>query len=489
MLRRLKKNQQKSEPRRASTPELPDPDALDLDDTSGAIGAYDAFWDEPDEAQPDDSGSEAEADDDASASENGIAAAATHAEQPVEPVPDPAPAPAPEVTREPEKDAPRTLPRPETDARYRREDERRREEARTANLQSQVDELRQLLRELTSRQQRQEEGTKHQQSLVAQNQLAIEQVRKDMEQNAQARSLDENRTRQQISDLETRIDDGIRPIRSLQAHVTEILEESRKKVDDTAQIEQRFEELGTMIEHLSAMSDRTSTLTHGLRDTIDALRGETDGLRRDIIRSEDAIKIVDQEARRRASEVQDVAEGYNSRIDELRSDLAHLYDILENTRRGLVHVDPTLDELRTAEESLRQEFTRHQTLAEERHDMLIDMHDDARQESDARFEQLRQNMEERFDRLNERIEEITEMHRDLSYRLGSFGSEIEELRQVDTALHRDLWYLHEQRVRIRMEQIQEELDAATTQRRDAEAEMRGGGGRRPRRRSDAESDI
>ena len=113
--------------------------------------------------------------------------------------------------------------------------------------------------------------------------------------------------------------------------------------------------------------------------------------------------------------------------------------------------------------------------------MLIDMHDDARQESDARFEQLRQNMEERFDRLNERLEEITEMHRDLSYRLGSVSSEMEELRQVDTALHRDIWYLHEQRVRIRMEQVQEELDAATTQRRDAESEMRGGAGRRPRR--------
>lgn len=484
MLRRLKRNQAKPEHTEAT--ELPDPDELDLDDPTGAIGAYDAYWDEPDEAEPATETSavepEPESAPDASAAVSEADEASLHADQPVEPVPDPVPEP-------PAQPAPRTLPRPETDARYRREDERRREEARTANVQSQVDELRQLLRELTSRQQRQEEGTKHQQSLVAQNQLAIEQMRKDMEQNAQARGLDENRTRQQIGDLETRIDDGIRPIRSLQAHVTEILDESRKKVDDTAQTEQRFDELGTMIEHLSAMSDRTSTLSHGLRDTIDGLRGEMDGLRRDIIRSEDAIKIVDQEARRRSTDVQDVAEGYNSRIDELRSDLAHLYDILENTRRGLVHVDPTLDELRTAEESLRQEFTRHQTLAEERHDMLIDMHDDARQESDARFEQLRQNMEERFDRLNERLEEITEMHRDLSYRLGSFGSEIEELRQVDTALHRDIWYLHEQRVRIRMEQVQEELDAATTQRRDAEAEIRPGAGRRPRRRGDVEGDI
>lgn len=383
---------------------------------------------------------------------------------------------------------PRTAPRQGGESHYRRDDERRREEARTATLQSQVDELRQLMREMSSRQQRAEEQTKHQQSLVAQNALAIEQVQKDAEQNAQARALDENRTRQKVEDLETRIEDGIRPIRSLQAHVTEILEESRKKVDDTSQTEKRFDELNTMIEHLSALGDRTSSLTHGLRDGIDGVRGEMDGLRRDIIRTEDAVKIVDQEARRRTADVQDVAEGYNSRIDELRSDLAHLYELIENTRRGLVHVDPTLDELRQAEESLRQEFTRHQTLSEERHDMLIDMHDDARQENDARFEQIRQNLEERIDRLNERLEEANEMHRDLTYRIGSLNSELEELRQVDTALHRDIWYLHEQRVRIRMEQIQEELDVATTQRRDAESDHQRGSGPRSRgRRGDAES--
>lgn len=385
---------------------------------------------------------------------------------------------------------PRTTPRQGTESHYRRDDERRREEARTATLQSQVDELRQLHREMTSRQQRAEEQAKHQQSLVAQNALAIEQVQKDAEQNSQARSLDENRTRQKIDDLESRIDDGIRPIRSLQAHVTEMLEESRKKVDDNVQNEQRFDEITTMIEHLSALGDRTSALTHGLRDGIDTVRGEMDGLRRDIIRTEDAVKIVDQEARRRTADVQEVAEGYNSRIDELRSDLAHLFDSLENTRRGLVHVDPTLDELRTAEESLRQEFTRFQTLSEERHDMLVDMHDDARQENDARFEQIRQNMEERIDRLNERLEEANDMHRELSYRLGSLNSELEELRQMDTALHRDIWYLHEQRVRIRMEQVQEELDSATTQRRDAETELQAGTGPRSRRRrSDVEGDV
>ena len=52
----------------------------------------------------------------------------------------------------------------------------------------------------------------------------------------------------------------------------------------------------------------------------------------------------------------------------------------------------------------------------------------------------------------------------------------------DAALHRDIWYLHEQRVRVRLEQVQEELDLATAQRRDAESEARVGLGSRVRRR-------
>jgi len=367
-------------------------------------------------------------------------------------------------------------------ATYRQEDDRRRDEARIAALQNQVDELRLALRELTSRQLHDQEQMKQQEGMIAQLRIALEQSRQEAQQSAQARALDENRTRQQIEDLEERIDDSTRPIRSLQAHVTELLEQSRRKVDDTSQNQQRFDELATMIEHLSALGDRTSAVAHGLRDSIDSVRGDVDELRRDIIRTDDSIKIVDQEARRRTQTVHEVAESYSLRIDELRSDLAHIYDSLEDTRRGLVHVDPTLDELRAGELTLKQELGRLQAQVSERHDLLVDMHDDARQETDARFDQLRQSLEERIERLNERLEETNEIFRETSYKISDMNAQIEDLRQVDASLHRDIWYLHEQRVRVRLEQVQEELDIATAQRRDAEGEARVGLGSRLRRR-------
>src|SRR5687768_7622460 len=85
---------------------------------------------------------------------------------------------------------------------YRQDDERRRDEARLSTMQSQLDELRQALRELASRQVRSEEGLKQYEGSAAQNRLALEQIRQESQQSAQARALDENRTRQQLSDLE-----------------------------------------------------------------------------------------------------------------------------------------------------------------------------------------------------------------------------------------------------------------------------------------------
>lgn len=352
---------------------------------------------------------------------------------------------------------------------YRQEDERRRDEARLTTIQNTLDELRQALRELASRQVRIEETIKQYEGAAAQNRLGLEQLRQETQQSAQARALDENRTRQQIADLEQRIDDATRPIRSLTAHVNELIEASRKKTDDSGQHLRRYEELRGMIEHLQAMSDRNAVITHQLRDSIDNVRSEGEQLRRDLLRNEDAIKIVDQEARRRIAEVAQVNDSFTARIDELRSDIAHAFDLIEETRRSTVHVDPTLEELRQTDLELRQDLTRFQQQAIERHETLVERQDDIRESADSQFAELRTSLEQRFERLGDRIEAINEQYRELGYRISNFVLQLDELRQVDGSLRRDLWALHEQRVRLRLEQIQQELDLVTGARRVAES--------------------
>ena len=370
---------------------------------------------------------------------------------------------------------------PLTPSGYRQEDDRRRDEARLTALQNQIDELRQTLREYLSRQARGEEQLKLYEGGAAQNRLALEQLRQEAQQSAQARALDENRTRQQVADLDTRIEDVARPIRSLQAHVMELLETSRKKTDDTGQYRQRDDELQAQIEHLAAHNDRTVVMVHQLRDSIDGVRGESDQLRRDVIRAEDAIKIVDQETRRRVAEAAQAGQDVGARLDELRSDLGHLFDLIDDTRRSVAHVDPALEELRGVDVGLRQDTARFQAQAIERHELLLERAEDMRQETDARFDEVRQAAEHRYERLAERIEDLGEAQRELGFRITALGGQLDELRLVDAGLRRDLWLLNEQRVRLRLEQAQQELEAVAAQRRDAESE---GPPSRPRRQTD-----
>ena len=361
----------------------------------------------------------------------------------------------------------------------RQDDERRRDEARLAAMQNQVDELRQAMREVLSRQGREEELLKHYESATAQNRLAIEQVRQEMQQSAQARAIDETRTRQQIVDMDARVEDLTRPIRSLQAHVMELIEAARQKADDTSEYKQRDDALQAQIEHLSAHVDRTGVLIHQARDSIEATREETDGLRRDIVRAEDSIKIVDQDARRRVAEVAQAGETITARIDELRSDLGHLFDLIDDTRRSIVHIDPALEELRGVDVAVRQELVRVQAQGVERHELLQERVEDMRGDIDARFADVRLAMEQRHERLAERIDELNDAHRELGFRISQLSGQLDELRLVDAAVRRDVWLLNEQRVRLRLDQAQQELDLIAAQRRDAESDSGAGRVRRP----------
>lgn len=353
-------------------------------------------------------------------------------------------------------------------APYRSEDERKREEARLGTLQNQVDELRQALRELASRQVRIEETIKHYEGGVAQNRLLLDQIRQEAQQSSQARALDENRTRQQLADMEQRLDDAVRPIRSLQAHVSEMLEASRRKVDDTGQNQRKFEELRTLIDHVQAIGDRNTVTAHQIRDSVDVLKGEIDQVRRDVIRNEDAIKIIDQEARRRIAEIVQAAETVEARLDELRSDISHAFDLIEETQRSIVHIDPALEELQQADVEVKQEMVKINQQAIERHEAMVDRLDDIRQSADTQVAEVRLAQDQRVERLNDRLEEVNEFYRDLGMRIGALAHQLEELRLVDDSLRRDLWQLHEQRVRLRLEQAQQELDQVTGMRRTAE---------------------
>jgi hypothetical protein len=104
--------------------------------------------------------------------------------------------------------------------------------------------------------------------------------------------------------------------------------------------------------------------------------------------------------------------------------------------------------------------------------MLVERIDDSRANSETHLLELRTSMDQRFERVSERIERLTEELRQVEFKASTVALSIDELKQTDAGLRREVWSLHEQRLRARLEQVQQELEQVTGNRRVMEAEAR-----------------
>ncbi len=350
-----------------------------------------------------------------------------------------------------------------------RDDERRkRDEAKIQTLQAQIDELRNMSREAASRQLRLEDQLKTSEAGIAQYRIVLEQHRHEVSQSAQARQLEEARVRQQMSDLSTRIDDSTRPIRSIQAHVAELLETVRRQRDDVSQDTKRFDDLRGLIDHLGAHSERQVAVSQALRDSIENVRVEVERQQRDLLRVDDATKIVDQDARRRITEVIQQVENVNARLTEELSGVSSLVARVDDVEQTLTGVWPNFDVQREVQQRLEGEIERFNVQSVERDDLVAERVEEIRQQAEAQLNNLDTATTQRFERLSARTEQLDEVDRDLAYRLSMIEMQLEELTRVDQRLRREMWYLNEQRARLRLEQSQLELEQVVDARRQAE---------------------
>lgn len=353
----------------------------------------------------------------------------------------------------------------------RDEDRRKRDEVRITAVQTQLDELRSLVRELVSRQTRGEEQFKNYEAGLAQLRGSVEQHRHEIAQAAQARQLDDARIRQQVSDIDARIDENAKPIRALQAHVTEVLEVIRRGRDDDQDEVRRYEDLRTQIEHVAAVAERSNDVNQLVRDSIASLRTDLEQNQRDTLKVEDSVRIVEQEVRRRVAETQQEIENLAVRFEDIRPMFGQLDAQISELRDAARHIDPALEELARVDERAQEEVTRFYGQSNERDDLLAERIDELRVQLEISVRDLRQNSEQRYERLTERFDGLNDADRELAYRMNMIDMRLDELLDADIRLRREIWHLHELQVRLRFDQIQGELEAAVEGRRSAEAEM------------------
>ncbi|MEZ4520324.1 MAG: hypothetical protein R3A46_01595 [Thermomicrobiales bacterium] len=353
-----------------------------------------------------------------------------------------------------------------------REDERRRrDEVRVSTLQSQLDEMRSAFREVVHRQGRSEEQFKHYEAGLAELRVTIDQHRHEVAQSTQARQLEDTRIREQLSELDSRIDEMNRPIRALQSHVAEVIEAIRRGRDEDLEDARRFDEIKSMIENVASMAERNGDAVRGVRDSIEALRGTQAQTAREVVQLDDAIRIVEQDSRRRDVELDQRDDTIETRI----IDMAPIFDQhqaqIDDLRDSTKHIDPSLDLLRRADEQMREEIVRLNEQSRERDEIQGERIDELRVQLDASMRDVRQSITDNHERVNDRIDDQVDRLRDQAYEQTKLAMRIDEVEDADLRLRREFWYLHEMRTRRKLDQVQEELEAVVQERRDADLEQ------------------
>ena len=345
------------------------------------------------------------------------------------------------------------------------------DETRMIALQQQIDELRGIVRELMARQARGDELFKSHEMALGQVRAGVEQQRHETTQTLQTHHLDDQRLRQQLTDLDARVDGFVRPLRSIQAHVSELGEALRRGREEADKGERRFDELRPLIDHIAAQTERNASVVQAARESIEGLRAELDETRRGLQLSEDAIKIVEQDFRRRIAEVSQESLNASARIDELPAIFDRHAVAIEDMRDSIAHLDPLFDALGVADARLQEKISRFAAQSAERDDLIDEQIDEIRRQIQTQWYDLRQSTDQRDEWLGQRLGDLDDIDRELASRTTALETRIEETRELSGQLRRELWVLHESRSRMRLEQAQAELESVADARRATEQEL------------------
>ncbi len=344
------------------------------------------------------------------------------------------------------------------DARARDEERQRRDATTINNLQQQIDELRALVRDQVARGGRGNEIVKSVEAAITDVRADLDDHRRGQVQYAQARQLDENRIRAALADMHGGITEAHSSIRTLQAQATELIEQTRARRDTTDVTNRRFDELQSQITRTFAQQERLVDVMKGLRESIEEVRVEAAQARRDFQRFEDAIRIVDSEAKRRIIEVDQRIDVIPPRVEESLKRVAAVETAFKSVGEEFARLHNGLTNLAAIDVRQEEVYLTFNEQALERHDLVLERLEEVRQQGDAIDRDLRHAAEERDTYLASRIDLSDDALRDVAHRITLVNTRVDEVGQRVGDVRKELARASEQQVRSRFKQVQQELE-------------------------------
>ncbi len=359
---------------------------------------------------------------------------------------------------------------------YREDDQLKRGEAQIHQLQQQVDELRRLLREQVARQTTVEDYLKQNQSQVGQVRDQVDRQVGDFNQAFQVRLLEEHRMKQEIAELQVRVNEPTKPLRELRSQLTDLMEQRRREGEQVGLDKHALEKVATQIRDTQAQIGRLDGHIKDLREAIKITANSQEYYQRELERIQDTIHNAEQIARRQAEEFREEIKGLRAEVQIFTNRISRLEDLQRVDSARIEEFPPILDVLRQEDERVMANIVRAEKIMTDRFAIFQDRLEEIRQQTETQFFNVNQLFSGQVDSDAVKFTQLDDRLRITDAQVQEVTLRIEQIKQINEAEIYDIYQLEEALMEVQLERVQAEFDLVRQRR--GKSQSAGLGGRR-----------
>lgn len=319
---------------------------------------------------------------------------------------------------------------PDLTAKYEEERLRANEQSQIVYLQGQIDELRRLLKDQTNKYNWAMEQVRKNEAGVSQVQSLFERHTEEVLQQSEAVRRDVIALRKEVAGAMVKVEEGVRPIREMQAQIQQVAEARKADRDFVVGWFSRIEQLEQQILTLHAQIKELDERQRQYNLQFDRLR-EADGVVvQEVRRVNDELQIEKQSLRRQAVEAQQLVADVRVVIEEHAARITRLDDIRGQINLFAETLPRQLTEVAAKLPDINAEIKRVERISTERFLMNQERLEDLRQQADEKIVTLQEVDDQHLRQLTSWLERIDGWLRELEQRLSRSTARIEGAQQL-----------------------------------------------------------
>lgn len=359
---------------------------------------------------------------------------------------------------------------PDLTAKYEEERLRAHEQSQIVYLQGQIDELRRLLKDQTNKYNWAMEQVRKTEATVTQIQSLYERHAEEVTQANELVKRDVITLRKEIAGALVKIDEGIRPIRDLQAQIQQVAEARKQDRDYVSSWLGRIETLERQIPQLQAQIKELDERQRQLLLQLDRLR-EADAVAvNEARRVGEELQLEKQSLRRQSVEATQLVGDLRAILDEHASRIARIDEIRQHIDLFSETIPKQIVDLSAKLPDLVTEIKRVERVSTERFLMNQERLEEVRQAADEKLVDLQAADEQHLRQLTAWLERIDSYLREIEQRVTRSTARLEHAHQSHISRVVEL----ERREMITIDTLYAAFRTAAEQTRAAQIESRAG---------------